>query len=483
MSLKLYLLLSLSGLLTMAQMNTYTRSSTFSFVSDIGNCVVGQNNCWDVSHMAGINATHVFWTGGALQALTYTGCAYTYNGIELNTWTQQSAWGCGIVALQYDNAGDLYALMAGSPCVGGNLMLYKRTGSTWTATGSCATGISASLSGYELTAIDAAQDLWVSYSPNSWTEIGGAGSAISVVSLSPSSKAFAWVKPDHTVWKYVNGTVSQLGTLNVASQITGNTGGGLNLYVLGTDKTVYRWNGTSWDHINSGYGYTSLTFGGATRIYAVGTAVGGNTIYSFSEQGILHVRTVTGNATSCPGGCNGITHTIKVQSGWNGVLSPVTQQTVSPLTYVNMSASATLTDPFACFYGDTDNCDPYMDDNGDCSETGTLFNDGGDVTAGPTHTAYTRVITSNGLPTGTIPATQYDVANYCTVPTTPPDLNAGVNAPTTWLDEPGLQTIDWQADCFPPDASYPHQPYTCSVPFDITTSVVNTGQGVCTHNP
>src|SRR5579871_4146058 len=73
--------------------------------------------------------------------------------------------------------------------------------------------------------------------------------------------------------------------------------------------------------------------------------------------------------------------------------------------------------------------------------------------------------------------------NYCTVPTTPPDLNAGVNAPTTWLDEPGLQTIDWQADCFPPDASYPHQPYTCSVPFDITTSVVNTGQGVCTHNP
>lgn len=365
MSLKLFCLLVLvTASAAVGQMGAsgYNRTSTFTFVSNFANCIStgANNNCWDHTHIKAMNAKYVFFTGGSLWAIDTNGCAYQYTGVYGNTWTAESAMGCSLMAVAHDANGTVYGLIANSNCGSGTGQFEYFTGSSWSPLGGtkCFRQVSVAEGQQNETVIgvDASGNNWNSYNyGSSFTE----GSCCFKSAIVLDNLDALFTKTNGTVWTEMNGTWAQLGTLSNASVTTARAVGGLNVYVIGTDKNAYHWNGSSWDKLNSGSsGFSAIAYNGPTRVFAVGALSGGNTVYLFSEQAIRHIRTVTGNSQCPANGCGTAMHTVKVQAGWNGNYDTVHQVTVAPTTQVNLTSTYDLFDPFNCFYQDNPNCIP-----------------------------------------------------------------------------------------------------------------------------
>lgn len=146
--------------------------------------------------------------------------------------------------------------------------------------------------------------------------------------------------------------------------------------MIGMDQAIYHYNGTGWDRLN-GTGNTWLANGGSMRVWAIGPASGGNSIYRFSDTGLQHVRSISGSSTCDQNHfpkCGITIHTAKLQAGWNSRMGA--QQ--STQSYANgslaVSASADQNDPFACLENDTA-CQPTTSGNVICPAAGTLFAD------------------------------------------------------------------------------------------------------------
>jgi hypothetical protein len=316
----------------------------------------------------------VFVSGGEVLAIDSSGNAYVYNDYPTNSWTKQTAWG-QVYGLQVDAEGNIWSLYTSSSycsTIGGGYSVGLWNGSGWTLESYCFTQLSIAQDGSNaILTIDPNGTLWTNQGgwqhasvPSPWQP------TISAVSLTATT--YAIVRQDGTIWSY-NGTAWTQLPGGSASYITANLAGDFYVIANGTNENVYHWNGSSWDFL-TGSGFTSIAAADAFNVWGVGSTIGSNNIYRFSELAVQHTRTVRGEAINCPSGCTGIMHTIKVQAGWNGSYGFQNEQVVAPLTQVNLSAGADVFDPFLCLEDDS-SCIPYADDSVVCSQAGTLLTD------------------------------------------------------------------------------------------------------------
>lgn len=233
------------------------------------------------------------------------------------------------------------------------------------------------------------------------------------------------IRSDHTIWNFDGISWSQLP--GAAKQVTAGVYG--TIYVIGTDNNVYHWNGTSWDHL-TGSGFTSLAYGNGMNVWAVGTLVGTNTVYRFSEIAIRHARTVSGSAV-CYNCYPSIYHNSHVKASWASHYvggADTIKNNWDPNTNLNISSFADFFDPFLCLEDDP-SCIPGTTEDVQCSQVGTLENGGGG-NAPPTltwETAVARVLATGHTCGGSGPncatAWSYTVENHCN--TLAPDLDPG----------------------------------------------------------
>lgn len=209
-----------------------------------------------------------------------------------------------------------------------------------------------------------------------WTKVSPSNQYLSVSAMNTSSATYYAVRSDHTLWIVTGTTWTQIGGMNNASQVSVDATG--TVYVLGTDGYVYHYSGSgsAWDKLN-GSGNTWLTNGGSMEVWAIGPASGGNSIYRFSDTGLQHVRTISGSSTCDQNHferCGVITHTAKLQAGWNSRMGAQQSASSPAQGSLAVSASADQNDPFACLEDDTA-CQPTTLGNVECPVAGNLVTD------------------------------------------------------------------------------------------------------------
>lgn len=450
------LLLLCAWCLVLPCFGQWSRTSTFSAVPNLSNCVVGQNNCWHTGKLL-MNATNIFVSQWHVIALDSSGYAYLYNDYPTNTWTKQTAWGPGLAAVQYDGSGNIYALTGN--CSGSHYF-SKWNGSGWTTLAGCFVGFSLALdSSEQALAYDSNGTIWYS------TDSGGTWSftdfpwcvATSIVSIASNSDApgeFLVSCGNDTVWHYSETVWTKLSTIANLQQVTAGTDG---TYYMLAGNSVYHYTGSgvTWDHL-AGSGLTSIAYDGVNSVWATGPLVGGNTANRYSETAIRHTRTIYNATGGCPQGinCTGATHTYTVQAGWDGVLGTQVKQVLAASSPVNLSATADYWDPFNCLEEQGVLCYPSADDNLACSVAGQLFNDNGNQPPSfKLNLAVTRFLTDPAEDVVLSPTrTRYYMQQTWCANTTHPDF--------TEADLPG-----------PPIQSYTFLPYRTG--FDLSLLMVS----------
>jgi hypothetical protein len=377
----LCLILVGASMCSFGQMANYSGNSSFSVVSNFPACT--GTNCWHTGKLS-MDAQRIRFSQAHVIALTQSNYTYIYDDYPTNTWAEQTTWGGGINDIYYDNNNTAISLIADSTCPTSTYRVKYWSGSAWIARGLCLSQFSGAADGSAFaTGLDANGNLYTT--ANSWSTYSepSVGShwiwtaALSGNYNNQAEQANYLVKSGGTIWLDVGGTTAQVSGVTNGEKVAVN-GAGV-IYVLTSDGTVYHYNGSSWDHL-AGCCFTDIANGGSMEVWGVGPSQSnGDTVYRFSEVAIRHTRTVRGEAINCPGGCTGVTHTIKVQAGWNGKYGFQSEEVVAPQTQVNLSATADQFDPFLCLEDDP-SCIPYVDDSVVCSVAGTLLSDGGVVT-------------------------------------------------------------------------------------------------------
>ena len=445
-------------------------------------------NCW---HASNLLAAKIFSTNGHTYAIDSTGRGYSYNDYPTNTWTAHPEWGT-VYALQYAGDGNLYALFGSCNSVGH--LIGRWNGSGWTQPNgsSCAQAFSVDPQGGEFeVAIDASGGLWTSTNLGvSWVFVSGCGDrggATSVAALNTTTGNFAVICHDNTIWTGNGSTYTQMpgAGLQISADAVGT------LHVIGTDRAVYHWNGSSWDHIAVSSAL-SIADGGALDMWAIGTNPTGNNVFRFSESGLQHTRSISGSiACNVPPPydqqiCNPAVHTVTLTAGIGGVWGTQQQYKFNGPGGWSQQASANKNDIFDCLENGA-KCALASEGGVTCSQAGQIFNNPPDITA-DYEWATTQVTWKNSdPPVCLLHFCRYKVRWACATGTTPPDYQIGtVQSGDVYEKYP---TVSWmsKAFCF---RFYSGTPWLCFVPpgtGDPVTWVSAIGVPPilykCTHNP
>jgi len=468
-----------------------------SLISNFPDVLVGGGgvNAW---HTMKIGGSKVFASQGKVVALDSSGCAYLYAEYPSNTWTQQTAWGCGLVKVLYGGDGNIYSLKGSC---GSYPWISKWTGSAWAPTNGCGPDFSLDPQGGSMSvAIGTSTAIWVSTTYwASGTQVNGCsdrGGALSVAMMSTSQKTFVVACHDNTIWMGVWGgsnTVTYTQFPGAGPIVTASGDG--SIYVIGTDNNIYRWNTTAnnWDHI-VGSGFTALASAGDSE-WTVGPPNGGYTVYRLSNLGISDAYTYSGSV-SCnvppPYGqtlCATFHHSVVAQAKiGSNIGSQATSQFQGPGGW-GVTSTVHKNDIFDCMEGSAD-CDIGSTGNMACSGGGSNNTQSVSVSA-QAEVAFTQVKWPGSPAPSCAPngGCIYTVQWNCTAATTPPDYMVGSVKSGNYV---GIATdIRWRAlsPCLRFIVNGIHGPWGCyGGLFPLNSWMVAMNDPpypayACTHNP
>ena len=448
--------------------SNYTATASYSIVDNQTNCQT--NNCFIVTdtqsngtaktnfisistgqdgYVLGLDATGELWT---LPIAAATG--------KQSLWTlatQNTSVGITgpITGIAVRNASEIYALGHSATCAASNeSAVYEWAGSQWEAHNGCLKQMSVS-SDDVLAGVDSYGNVW--YTSN------------------PTSTTATWtVVPASLYWTDVavyNGTVAfavQNGTgviyaITLANGTYVSTGGGTDsnslavtpdgyLFTVGTDGYAYILNVASattqpWVRLGSAsIGTTTKLFGSVkSSIFALAS----ETPSHYLAYAVSASVTVSGNYTCPSNGCPAKSiHTATAKISWpHTYAAGVATNAGVPSTYLQAQAQSTssVCDPW---YGDPDGPDCNVDNpitgQVECSVMGQIFS-----AALPRvfnwEMAYTRVAslgTKTGCVTSRYGSTKcaWNVTNWCTELSSPPDNNFTGAAITDYIIHSGWDT-------------------------------------------
>jgi hypothetical protein len=383
--------------LTQIQMHgNGTSSWTFGVGDTTANCTTAGYSCWQ-THSGGM-FSKVIASRGQVVGIDSSGCASLYSDPMKkgsNSWTPQTAWGCGIQKVFYAPDGNIYAMRSAALCDGVHPYFQKLNGSTWVSAFGCGPDVSFDPAGTSTSvAIGTTGAIWIS--TNYWasgTQVNGCSDrngAASVAML--GGTVFAVICNDTTIWygAWSPGTA----TVNYVQLINGTTGHGLQVtgagptvWVIGTDGKPYRWRldqDTSWHLFTppAGAGISYLSYGDMYNVWASNGSTSRLTEWGIQASNTYNTSTtctLNGQRTTCPSHSSNppVQHTTSQIWHWelNGANKGGGSASVGPYDpsiSQLLNTTGTLDDPVGCNI-DFVNCF-IGEDHGelDCSQDGEL---------------------------------------------------------------------------------------------------------------
>lgn len=400
--------------------------STFTYFSNFnGECA--SSSCWDQSPGAPLQAVNISADNGRVYAVDGSCNGYSYADYPINKWTKHPEWGC-VYQLHLGGDGNLYAI---HHHISAGDYFGRWNGSGWTDLSCCFLGFAVAPGNNPvMVAHDANGTIWVStnfgqtFATKPWCN--DISEAVEGYDAS-GNPSFEVTCSNNTFYQYTNSTWVQLPGNGVLIS-HGSTG----MYMVGMQGKANHFNGTSWDNLAQS-GLTSIASFDGLNVWAVGPTVNGNSVYRFSETGLRHTRSISGNVNcDVPPPydqqiCNPAVHTVSISAGIGGKFGAVSSYKFTGAGPFSASASVDQNDLFTCVES-SGNCKPGTTGSVICSEAGQVFADlialgfnielaqvlGAVVGVSATHDAF-------GYYT-------YTIKNYCS---NVPDASIGTNESTT----------------------------------------------------
>ena len=421
----------------------------------------------------GGNSLSVISAASATQAVMITTAAYpAANVYVLNSsgtgWTGPiGTWWCQRISMSADGT---------IICVGGDSNPYRWTGSSWSFLGSWTPDNLANISVASANlvyAVDTSQRLW------QWNGTGAV--QISTPGFTPASSA-------------------QSGAVVSAA-------GGASLAVLDSNYVVHvsTNGGGTWAALNEGTSVCGVSGGGSgILVFALGC---NKTVYHINLQVPAVTTAVTGSyATWCSATsgteelCSGAVHTISANAHFGGVggahgtagVTATTQGNPVDTLTAYATEAGTECDPFTEDPDQYSACQAYYSGNAVCSVMGAV---GGQDVAPVSYTVQEEGAFTEAKWTGTmtncrkgldqLTTCSFQVENWCTAETTPPDNDLTGQSIGDLLLSPPYQFWSVYTGCYRVlTPANQHPPWTCFYSWiTVGTTALGLPPANCTHNP